>query len=394
MSTETLENPFTRSISSVRLRTPQQKDARKLPEGTRVVSADSHWEVNGDIFYERLPASVKSRAPRYWFDAAPMFGDPSVKPKTEEEVALRERERHIRFHAVGAGAWDMDIRKRDLDAEGVEMELMYPHSMLQFIRDPDMELQEHIYWAYNEYIADVSKDASHRFFGVGICSNWWEPAKAHRAIRQIVDLGLRTFMIPTATPGKTADGKPISYGGPEMDAFWSEAADAGVPVAFHVGENLMAHGRGALGATLLQTFSPFRKPFGEIVFGGVLDRHPKLQIVFAEGGIAWIPPMLQDAEAVLDCHRVYLDVIPERRPTEYWCDNCFATFQFDPLGLSQLGYIGVDRVMWASDYPHNEGTLGYGWDSIMNVVDTVDEDAARQILGGTAIELYGLDRQH
>ena len=100
---------------------------------------------------------------------------------------------------------------------------------------------------------------------------------------------------------------------------------------------------------------------------------------------------MQDAEAVLDVHGTGLDLIPERRPSEYWRANCYATFQNDLLGLSLIDYIGADRLMWAGDYPHNESSCGFGWDSMMSVVDAVSENDARKILGGTAIGLYRLD---
>ena len=66
--------------------------------------------------------------------------------------------------------------------------------------------------------------------------------------------------------------------------------------------------------------------------------------------------------------------------------------QPDPLGLSQLDYIGADRCMWATDYPHSEGAFGYGRTSVRAVVDTASPDDARAILGGNAIDVFQLDR--
>ena len=60
----------------------------------------------------------------------------------------------------------------------------------------------------------------------------------------------------------------------------------------------------------------------------------------------------------------------------------------DRLGLSQIDLIGADRVMWASDYPHSEGSYGYGRQSMKTVVDMVGEEKARAILGRTALELF------
>src|SRR5262249_8363289 len=113
-----------------------------------------------------------------------------------------------------------------------------------------------------------------------------------------------------------------------------------------------------VGATNMVLLAPFRKPLGQLIFGGVFDRHPKLQVVFAEGGLAWIPPALQDAENIYDSFGNGEGIYHiDHRPSHYWHNNCHATFQADGLGMKQLDIIGVDRIMWATDYPHSEGAF-------------------------------------
>jgi hypothetical protein len=102
-----------------------------------------------------------------------------------------------------------------------------------------------------------------------------------------------------------------------------------------------------------------------------------------------VPPALQDAEAQWDNFAGILDPL-EHRPSHYWHKHCFATFQNDRLGLSQVDVIGADRVLWASDFPHSEGSYGYGRTSMKAVVDAVGEDKARLILGENAIKLFDL----
>ena len=397
MTNSALANPLVAGISSAKLRVPQPAGTRALPIDFRIASADGHFETVGDVYHERFPDELKDKAPRYHsFDGMPLYSEPGVEISAAKVTGPSDAdfEEYLRFavtSGVGEGAWDMQRRIRDLDAEGVQKELLFPQTIVGTIRNPDREVQEHVFRIYNELLAETCRRHPGRLYGVGICSNWWDPAKAREAIGQIVDLGLPTFMLPALNAGKTPDGQPISYGGPEMDAFWSEAADAGLPVSFHVGENLTIGPRSAAPASILVSFDPFRKPVGEIMFGGVLDRHPELRFFFAEAGIAWVPHMLQHAEGILDYHRTSFNYVPERRPSEYWHDNCYASFMYDPIGLDQLDHIGVDNVMWASDYPHNESTVGYGWDSMFDVIDAVGEDAARKILGETCISLFQMD---
>jgi predicted TIM-barrel fold metal-dependent hydrolase len=86
-----------------------------------------------------------------------------------------------------------------------------------------------------------------------------------------------------------------------------------------------------------------------------------------------------------------LDPMPKLRPTDYWRNHCYATFQTDAVGLSLLDRLGADRVMWAQDYPHSEGTFGFTAGALQEVLDATSEADARLILGDTASALYKLN---
>ena len=126
----------------------------------------------------------------------------------------------------------------------------------------------------------------------------------------------------------------------------------------------------------------FREQFAKYVFSGILDRHPKLQIGWFEGGIAWVPTALQDAEHMLASYQHMFNHQLEHDVRHYWDNHMSASFMVDPLGLRLIDQIGVDKVMWSSDYPHNESTFGYSEKSLATVVEAVGP-------GGR-----GEDRQH
>jgi predicted TIM-barrel fold metal-dependent hydrolase len=359
--------------------------AAELPAGLEIVSADNHIEVTEDIFYEAFPARLRDQAPRVWFEGYWRIGYAGALQTYPEGIDIDG----ALSKAVLVDGFDLAVRNRHLDTEGVARELAYPQSLLAFIRHPDQEVQELIYRIYNEHMAALGKRSPGRFFGVGICSNWWDPARAEGAIRQIADLGLKTFMIPLS-PGKHADGTPIDYSAKGMDRFWAAAAEAGLPIGFHIGEVPGSGGRGGFGTFFLVQAAPFRRVLGNLIFGGILDRHPSLRIVFAEGGINWVPGALQDAELTYGAHREIFDIVPKRRPTDYWHENLYATFQTDAIGLSLLDRIGADRVMWAQDYPHGEGTFGYTAGALRQIVEATSDADARLILGETATRLYRL----
>lgn len=381
----TLSNPVLRDLGNTAERTIQEKGSVRLPQGHTVVSADTHWEICDDIFFERFPKHLKDLAPRVWFDRYWRIGYPGqVQAVPETEIVARVLEA-----GNTAGLWDKEIRLRELAAEGVEKEIVFPQTLIGFARYPNLEVQEWMYRVFNEYAAERCASIPGRFFGVGVVNNWWDPARAVQAVRQIVDLGLKSFLVPIS-PGKYLDGRAISFADPEMDALWSAAEDSGLPVNFHIGENPNFDGPGGFGANQMHSLSPFRKALGQLIFGRVFDRHPKLRIVFTEAGISWVAPALQDAELIFDVYSDLLHPRPSRRPSEYWHENCYATFQIDKLGLEQLKYIGADRVMWGSDYPHSEGTYGRTWAAMQAVMDNTTESEARLILGNTASKVYKL----
>ena len=69
-----------------------------------------------------------------------------------------------------------------------------------------------------------------------------------------------------------------------------------------------------------------------------------------------------------------------------------ASFMVDPLGLDLVDRIGIDRIMWSTDFPHNESTYGYSGDSLAAVVDSVGPDAAAAVVGANVERYLGLDR--
>jgi predicted TIM-barrel fold metal-dependent hydrolase len=377
----TLENALMRGIGPVAERQLPPRNQVYLPAQIDVISADNHWEITEDIFYEQFPQHLKERAPRVWFDGYWRIGKPGVK----EALGIGKNIENTLRRGLIQTAWSHDVRNPHLQAEGVKKEIVFPQSLLGYV-DPDPEIREWMFRIYNEYIASQHRK-NPNFYGVGLFSNWWDPAKVQGAMDRIVRLGLKGFMVPITLRG--GDNKELSYADPLMDRFWAVANEAKLPVCFHVGEPANFEGRGTMATGALVAFAPYRRPISQIVFGGVFDRHPNVQVVFAEGGIGWVLPWLQDAEALYDTYGTLLDEI-EQRPSYYWHHNCYATFQADELGLSRLDILGADRVMWGADYPHSEGTFGFTWKAMESIVNKIGEPAAELVLGGNARRVFKL----
>jgi predicted TIM-barrel fold metal-dependent hydrolase len=348
-----------------------------LPEGTVVVSTDSHVMEDCDLWKERLPERFKDRAPKLWRDENGWY-HLEAEGKNLDVPGLNSMLVEGR-----PGINSIEDRMRDLDAEGVDKELIFPQRTLSVVAFEDNELRMACIRAYNEWLADYCKPYPDRLYGIGIL-NWWEPEAARDHIQEITSLGHRAIEIPSTPRG-------VYYNSRSWEVFWDAIEESGIPLSFHIGENVAFKGLGAIGMNQMVQFQPFRRLFGLMVFSGILERHPNLKVVFTEGGISWVPQALYDAD------RIYRDFESEMRPklanppSTYWWTNCYATFQEEPLGLELLDKIGPHRVMWASDYPHPESTLGYTRRSVRDIFEATTVENAQAIVGGTAIEIWGLN---
>ena len=127
-----------------------------------------------------------------------------------------------------------------------------------------------------------------------------------------------------------------------------------------------------------------------MIFGGVFMRHPKLRIVFAEGGIGWIPYLLYKMDQVFEVHKPYMRSQITERPSETFRRQCFATFEDDPAGVQLRHMIGVDTLMWASDYPHTNTTWPESQQVIEKTFADLSDSDRKKIVCENAAGLYGL----
>jgi predicted TIM-barrel fold metal-dependent hydrolase len=359
-----------------------------LPAGTEIFSADNHISVADDIFYERFPEELKGAAPRIWYeDGAYMVG---MKGKAWTggdfgRVLMQYDD------LAGAASNNIEARVRELKEDGVDKELAFPNAVLALFHYPDKSLRERVFRIYNEHIADLQERSKGHFYGVGLI-NWWDPKGTRSTLEELKSLGLKTFLLPL-NPGKDDDGNIYDYGSTDMDAVWDEIEAAGIPVAHHIGETPpktpCQHNSVVVG--MMVNVDSFREQFAKYVFSGILDRHPSLKIGWFEGGIAWVPTALQDAEHMLASYRHMFNHELSHDVRHYWNEHMCASFMVDPLGLELIEKIGEDNVMWSSDYPHNESTFGYSEKSLKTVVDAVGPEAATKIVSTNIKNFLGVE---
>jgi predicted TIM-barrel fold metal-dependent hydrolase len=361
-----------------------QAATKAWPEGTVIISADSHM-LEPDLWVDRFPEHLKDQAPRMAFRDGgwqlSIAGKPMTPPKIAADLCT--------MLECAPGMTDVAARLADLDVEGVEKELIFPQRLFGLYMFGEMMNRAETFGAYNEHIAEVCAGSGGRLFSVMV-PNYWDMTQAKASVERCAALGARCLMVPIK-PGKDAVGEPIQYSDPKLDPLWGAIAASGVPLCFHIGEAIPTAAPGAAGTFVLTQMQGFRHIWAQLTFGGVFDRFPDLRVVFVEGGICWVASMLHDADMIFNSFPTVMNPKLTHPPSWYWFNHCYATFMTDPAGLELLHRIGADRVMWSSDYPHQESTFGYTRSAIQAVFDATTVENAQLILGKTAQSLFRMD---
>jgi predicted TIM-barrel fold metal-dependent hydrolase len=306
--------------------------------------------------------------------------------------------------------WDDERRIGDLEQDGIVAEVVFPNTVppffpnfVLFARPPKPDEYEHRLAgirAHNRWLADFCARQPERRAGIGqIFLNDIDDAIAD--VHWIKEHGLRGGVLISAIPPDVDYVKPLYD--PEYDRLWKVCEDLGVPVNSHGGTGLPDYGKYPAAALLFITEVSFysQRPFVQFLFSGVFERFPKLKFVMTEMGCAWLPPMLRQFDAVLAQIRKtgrtgemrYSDehVLP-MSATEYFRRNCWVgVSQPGPADAAARYDIGLDRFMWGSDYPHDEGTFPFTREHLRQLFHDTDVTEMRAILAGNAAELYDFD---
>jgi predicted TIM-barrel fold metal-dependent hydrolase len=344
-----------------------------------VISADEHlvepvefWE---GVLPDALGPADRDRAPR--LDGPMLVVDGQVVPTFALFPDLAARS------DTQPGGGDAAGRLAVMDAEGIDAAVLFPQRTMGMFAMADPELLVRCVTVYNEWLADLCGRSDGRLHGVAVLPTVRRPEATSEYLDHLGALGFRLVMLPGRTRG-------AGYADPSYEPMWAALEAHQLVVAFHTSEAPDDNGPGGLGTYLAVQFQPFRKLWAYLVFTGLLERHPGLRVLFAEGGISWIPSALDHADRI---HRIYGGDLTPRLPEEpsaYWWRQCWATFMEDPTGLEQLDRIGADRILWSSDYPHPEGTFGRTAAVLGELEDRLGKTRAAAVTDGTARQLLGL----
>jgi predicted TIM-barrel fold metal-dependent hydrolase len=281
---------------------------------------------------------------------------------------------------------DPDLRLKDQDRDGVQAEVLYG-VLGATMRLNDDEAAGEVLRIYNDWLADFCSKHPDRYAGLACIPNHSieaAVAEIERVARRGAVRGLEIARKHDMTP----------LWDPWWDPMWDAAAASGLPVHFHTiggpgrdysklsGKTLLA--ARAAGITSFQMH--MADVLMSIIFAGVLEARPNLKIVIGEAGTGWIPYILDRMDAEWEDQFKELDL--KMKPSEYWYRQCYATYQSDPVGVKLIDELGVDNIMWGSDFPHPDGVWPDSQEYIQRELGHLPPDVRKKIVCDNAAKLY------
>ncbi|MDQ1433309.1 MAG: hypothetical protein QOF59_125 [Actinomycetota bacterium] len=357
----------------------------------RLISGDSHVNEPGDLWTARVRHEFRDRAPR--IDRFEQ-GDAWVLEGVRDPINFgmnacaglppAEMQAWSRFDDMRAGGYVPEARIAEMDRDGVDAEVLYPTPRLAqgVVATKDVDFHLALVRAYNDWLSQYAAFAPDRFAGLMLLPNRGA-ATAVAEIDRVLDRpGIRGVLMG-CYPNGTLEITD------EDDAVWSRIVEAGVPLNIHV--SLSQHMPAAHRAALPGYGRFFDAPnrIVQMIFAGVFDRFPELDVVVAEVDCGWVPYFKEQ----IDNNYKRLDAISDFRitalPSEYVERHLHFTYLTDPFGIENRASIGVERILWSSDYPHISSDWPHSWDAIDKTFAGVDPAERDLILSGNAQRLYG-----
>jgi predicted TIM-barrel fold metal-dependent hydrolase len=296
------------------------------------------------------------------------------------------------------------------EAEGVVASVIFPagsasrppwEGFVQPVTDP--ELRDAGRRVYNRWLADFCSASPDRLAGVALMPGLDDMDAVVQEVEWAAERGLRggIWLSPTMP-----DDRP-GFHLPFYDPLWAACQDHDLPVNFHIDfggrppEKTELYGTGPLAwAVSFHDAVPTYRALWFLILGGVFERFPGLRVGFTEQLARWIPHELQRLDDILsDQSFTAVNRLREVRkiltmsPRDYWKRNCFVGASFmSRREADQRHQIGLDNILWGSDFPHPEGTTPVTEDALRYTFAQVPPEELRLILGENAARIYHFDR--
>lgn len=369
-----------------------------------VVSSDGHVGLPPERYRDYLESKYHAQ-----FDERIAI---EIKAREEHEKLFLIDDFNTKWRArVGdgiEGAWDPRIRNRVLDADGVVAEVLFPDGITERNAPPfgadiglKVQPQPELQWAgaraHNRWLAEFCREDPVRRIGLAVIPALYDMDENLKEIRWAHANGLKGVFLPAMTP----EGYAL-YNHKKYHPMWALCEDLGLPVHFHSGASPAydVTQEGWIGTYLCEFAFWLTRPMWSMIFGGVFEYYPKLKVLFTEaGGEFWFPWMIELMDIRASAKHTSgklgdYNTNMTMKPSEYFRRNMWVGCSALPDEETTEAYykIGVDRIMWGTDYPHPEGTWPATAEKMTISLGGLPEADIQKMLAGNALEVYDVDK--
>jgi len=366
--------------------------------GFKVMDSDMHVMEPPDLWQRYIDRSFADRAP---IGLTRDFRDLGVHvdgkilpiPRLPGNPALAQYRHETLKEKYGDAAarnFDGPSQVMAMDKEGIDVALLFPTRGLFVLGidglDPDFAAA--IARAYNDWLYDFTQASSKRMYGVAIVAPHEVGAAVEETRRTARELGFKgIFMRPNHVSG-------LRWSDAYYDPLWEECQRLNVPVGFHEA------GRVYLPQPVMAQFSPTFSMFNtlgfplanmlacaDIIYGGVLERFPRLKVAFLEGNCSWLPWLLwRMGEYMETTGRAEYPEL-KLKPIEYFQRQCYGSIECDEITAKHLPEFGLeDNIVFSTDYPHLDVKYPHAVDSFLKL--PFPDEIKRKYLWDNCARLY------
>ena len=371
-----------------------------------LIDSDSHVSEPLNLWQERLEKKYRDRAPRM---VTEYEGEPGAwwlveegrRPnnvilgfgvdKTPEELA--EFLKSFSYAGAHAGGWDPAQRLKDMEQDGVEGGVLYTTLGFRMFWLKDAGFQRDCFRVYNDWLGEFVSYAPKRLKGPALIS-LYDPKQGAQELERCAKMGLKGAMIWASPP------EGLSYSSAMYDPFWAKAQELDMPLSLHemTGLERALWESSPQNRAMIATVAPHEveKTFSTLILAGILERFPRLKIVSVEINCGWLPNYLYRVDKGVGTRasrvlRRAFAVELTLKPSEYFHRQMYATFIDDPFGLAHRHEIGVDNLMWSTDYPHSASFWPHSREKIARDFKEISEEEKWKMVSGNVAKLFGFD---
>ena len=367
----------------------------------RIISADSHvtepydmwWTTIGHKFGDRTPRVIQEYrgvSGRYFYHGSK---DEDVFPIMTQAAETEASER-----GLAECGYDPAVRVKFMEKANIEAEVLNTTRTLALFRNPDFEVVRACSEVFNDWLAEFVSYNPRRLIGTSVVPlddvDW-----AVKELERTTKKGLTSAMVNCQAPESRPPYRDRVY-----DRFWAAAQEADVPLTLHfrtgrkgiinqvVVHSLTTEEVGEAPGMFVDIFNEIQVVLAnDFIFGGILDRFPRLKVICSEFEMAWVPSFMGRLDQMMQFGPGLFLPKLEMDPSEYVKTRIFHGLIDDPYGQFTIPLIGADQVLWGSDFPHVRSITFEADETVGKLLESLSFEDQQKVVGENAAKLFNVN---